>query len=302
MKIEDIKVVIGTNSWGSNTYGRLLRGLAVDTSVIGESVQLAKKLDIATFDLAQDYGLGKAQVMMGEFGCSNALISSKYTPLHRFKPGRVRASLERDLREFQREYVDIYWLHLPMDIESNLLEMIALYEEGKIRHIGISNFSLEECQLAYDILARHGIALYGVQNHYSLINRDCEDVLTWCKDHQVVFWAWAVLEEGLLVNASSRSLMKIAFMHKKKKLAPLYERMELVGKAYGLSTAQVAMAYCVNKGVIPICGCRKPYQVQDLAHIQNVQLSQAAMRQLESVAVQCGVHVLGVDIFRIFVR
>ena len=138
MDIMHPAAVIGTNAWGSETYGKLVRGSYVDESTIRESVELAKKKDLLIFDLAQDYGFGKAQKMIGEFGTDDIILSSKFTPMKGYKPGQVRKSLEKDLSDFQREYVDIYWLHLPADIEENLGETIELCREGKIRHIGVS--------------------------------------------------------------------------------------------------------------------------------------------------------------------
>ena len=80
----------------------------------------------------------------------------------------------KDLDDFKRDYVDIYWLHLPTDIEKHLLEIIELYKEKKIRYIGVSNFNLEECKKAKNILEKNGIPLLGVQNHYSILCRDWE--------------------------------------------------------------------------------------------------------------------------------
>ena len=111
-------------------------------------MKTAKEKDMLIFDLAQDYGFGKAQKMIGEFGTQDIYISSKFTPFRKYHAGQVRKSLERDLSEFKRSYVDIYWLHLPMDIEQNLTEMIQLYHEGKIRNSEVSNFTLEECKKA----------------------------------------------------------------------------------------------------------------------------------------------------------
>ncbi len=304
---KEIKVVIGTNSWGGRTYGKLVRGSYVEETTIQKAVALAKEKGISVFDLAQDYGLGKAQPMMGRFGTQDAIVSTKYTPFRRYKRGKVRQSLERDLRELKKDFIDIYWLHLPMDIEENLGEIIELYKEGYVQNIGISNFSLEECQRAKRILDKEHIPLYGVQNHYSLINRDCEKngVVAWCQEHGIAFWAWAVLEEGMLVDPkvqTNKSIMKVMFNRKKKKLMPLYEEMEQVGSKYELSIPQVAMAYCVSKGIVPICGCRKPYQVEELERISRIQLSNETLHRLETVADACNVKILGVDTFRFMVH
>lgn len=138
-------------------------------------------------------------------------------------------SIKKDLTDFHREYVDIYWLHLPNDMEDNLKEMIKLYNEGKIHNIGISNFNLEECKRAKSILDHAGIPLYGVQNHYSLINREWErkGVIAWCKEHGINFWAW--FEDQYGPNANVDRFMIIStktlsyegdFTHKVKIIRP----------------------------------------------------------------------------------
>ena len=307
MDILQPKAIIGTNSWGSAAYGKLLRGSSVDESTTRAAMQLAKEKDLLIFDLAQDYGLGKAQKMIGRFGTDDVYISAKFTPPGKYVPGQVRKSLERDLADFGRNYVDIYWLHLPTDIEKNLAEIIMLYREGKIHHIGISNFNLSECRKAKAILDKAGIPLYGVQNHYSLIARDWEKngVVSWCKDNGVLFWAWAVLEEGMLTDPRIKtkgSIMKLIFSKKKKKLRPLHAAMNRIGKRHGITIPQVAMAFCVNKGIVPICGCRKPSHVEDLYEAVNVKLSQREMVFLETVADKVNVKILGADMFRFAVK
>lgn len=299
--------VVGTNSWGSAAYGKVLRGSSVDESVIQQTVETALQANLRMFDTAQDYGLGEGQKMIGRLCPERALISSKFTPGKNYTPGQVRRSFEKDLQDFGRDSVDIYWLHLPNQIEENLSEMIALYKEGKVRNIGVSNFTLEECRTAKMILEREGIPLYGVQNHYSLLAREWEKngLVDWCRENGVQFWAWAVLEEGILVppkKKEKQSVMKLIFRNKRRNLAPLYRNMQGVGKAHGLTAAQVAMSFCSSKGLVPICGCRKPYQAQELAQAVSVTLSDDEIRQLEQTADRLDVRVLGADMFRFAVR
>ena len=307
MDISKPKAVIGANSWGSAAYGKILRGSSVDDATIRKAMDTAKEKDLLIFDLAQDYGLGKAQKMIGEFGTGDIYISAKFTPGKKYVPGQVRKSLERDLSEFRRDYIDIYWLHLPTDIEQNLAEIVVLYNEGKIRHIGISNFNLAECRKAKAILDKANIPLYGVQNHYSLISREWEQngVVAWCKENGISFWAWAVLEEGMLTDPRVKtkgSVMKLIFSGKKKKLHPLYAAMDRVGKRHNITIPQVAEAFCANKGIVPICGCRKPYQVEQLYEAVNTKLSPKEMRFLETVADKVNVRILGADMFRFAVK
>ena len=302
----DIKAVIGTNSWGGKAYGKILRGSYVEDDVIRQAMSEADKLGLRIYDLARDYGLGKAQKMIGRFGTDNIILSAKYTPTGHYKKNCVRRSLEKDLADFRRDYIDIYWLHLPTDIELHLNEMIELYNEGKIRNIGISNFDLNECILAEKILRNAGIPLYGVQNHYSIIAREWEKngLIKWCKDNDISFWAWAVLEEGMLCdprNKGRSSLMKLIMNRQKRKMHELYRVMIAVAKRHNITVPQVAEAFCANKGIIPLCGCRRPEQVRQLAEAVNIRLTDREIQRLEEAADRSDAKVLGYDMFRAFV-
>ena len=306
MSVYETKAVIGTNSWGGRAYGKLLRGSYVEDSVIKEAMQEAERQGLMVYDLARDYGLGKAQKMLGSFGTEDIIFSAKYTPTGHYRKNSVRRSFEKDLADFRRSYIDIYWLHLPADIEQHLTEIIELYREGKIHNIGVSNFTLEECRLAKSILDSAGVPLYGVQNHYSLISREWEKngLLDWCKENGVSFWAWAVLEEGMLTDPRVKtkfSLMKLFMDRQKRKMHELYRVMIAVAKRHDITVPQVAEAYCANKGIVPVCGCRKPKQVRELAEAVNVRLTAGEIRRLEDAADRSGAKVLGADMFRIFV-
>lgn len=298
--------VIGTNSWGSKAYGKLVRGSYVDEKTLGEAVALAKNEGLLAFDVARDYGFGEAEKILGRIGTSGLWISAKYTPFTHYKKGCVVKSFEKDLADLNREKIEVFWLHAPTDIEEHLSEIIALFKNGKIENIGVSNFTLEECKKAKSILESEGIPLFAVQNHYSLICRIWEEdgLCAWCRENNIQFWAWAVLEEGILTDPSVKtkfSLMKLCFNRQKKKLAPLYEVMRELGKAHSLTIPQVAMSFVSSKGLVPICGCRKPYQVKALSDAVKVTLNPDEMKKLEEVADSCHAKVLGADVFRMFV-
>ena len=307
MDILHPSAVIGTNSWGSAAYGVLIRGSSVDDGTIRDAMHTAEEYDLKIYDLARDYGFGRAQKMIGQFGTDGIFISAKYTPFSGYKAGCVRESLENDLSDFKREYVDIYWLHLPTDVGEHMKEIIVLAKEGKIRHIGVSNFNLDECKLAKKLLEDAELKLYGVQNHYSIISREWEKngLLDWCKENDISFWAWAVLEEGMLVDPRVKtkgSIMKLIFNHQKRKMRELYNCMIEIADSRKLTVPQVAIAFCANKGIVPLCGCRKPKQVKELAEAVNVTLSDKEMKQLESAADKSQAKIMGPDLFRPFVK
>lgn len=306
--LKKIKAVVGTNAWGSAAYEKMLRGSAVDKDTLKAAIEEAVKLNLVMFDTAQDYGLGKGQKMIGDLCPSEVMISAKYTPMSgKYEPGQVRKSLEKDLKDFKRDYVDIYWLHLPNALEENLKEISGLFREGKVKNVGISNFDLDECKRAKAILDAESVPLYGVQNHYSLISREWEKkgVVRWCQENDIAFWAWAVLEEGILVppkKEEKKSLMKLFFAGKRRKLYPLYKEMQVIGKKHRITMAQVAMSYVANKGIVPICGCRKPYQIEQLKEAAETTLTADEMERLERTADKVNVKVLGADMFRFAVK
>ncbi len=301
------RAVIGTNSWGSKAYGRVLRGSSVDKQTLKETAYEAVERGLVVFDTARDYGLGQGQKLIGELCPKTALISAKYTPPRKYVSGQVRRSFEKDLADLGRDLIDIYWLHLPNCIEQNISEMIALYKEGLIGNIGISNFSEEECRRAKQLLDEAGVPLFGVQNHYSILARTWEQngLVDWCRENGVQFWAWAVLEEGLLVppkKGGRLSLMKLFYLRRQSKLLPLYKKMYIIGKRHGITAAQTAMAFCSSKGIVPVCGCRKPYQTADLDKAVSVTLTESEIADLERTADRTGVKILGADMFRFAVK
>ena len=299
--------IVGTNSWGGKAYGKVLRGSSVDKQTLRKTVDEAMERGLVIFDTAQDYGLGQGQKLIGELCPQEAVISAKFTPGAKYTDGQVRRSFEKDLRDFRREFVNIYWLHLPNCIEKNLREMIELYKEGRIGNIGISNFSLEECRQAKALLDEAGVPLFAVQNHYSILAREWEKngLVDWCRENGVQFWAWAVLEEGLLVppkKGSKMSAMKLVYLNRQSKLLPLYKKMYIIGRRHGLTPAQVAVSFCSSKGIVPVCGCRKPYQIADLDEAVKVTLSEGEIKVLEQAADSTGVKILGADMFRFAVK
>ena len=304
MNILKPAAVIGTNSWGSALYEKAIRGSVVDEATIKAAVNKAIECDLLIFDSARDYGFGKGPKMIGELCPEPIVLSSKYTPVTKYKKGQVKESFDKDLKDFKRDKIEIYWLHLPNGIEENLAEIIELYRQGKIEHIGVSNFDLDECKKAKAVLEAAGIPLYGVQNHYSLLDRTWEEngLVEWCMENDISFWAWAVLEEGILAGPARKeekfSLMKAIFSRRRKKLKKLYALMQKVGERHDISIAQVAIAFVANKGIVPVCGCRKPYQVEELCTAANVKLTEKEMSRLQEASDALHVRILGADMFR----
>ena len=302
------KAVIGTNAWGDALYGKVLRGSVVDKNTLKAAMKMANEINLRVVDSARDYGLGKGPKLIGECCPKEMMISSKFTPFKKYKKGSIRDSVIQDLSDFGREMIDIYWLHMPNDITENLTDIIELKKEGIIKNIGVSNFNIDECKIAKNVLEEAGIPLYAVQNHYSIIEREWEKtgLVDWCRENDVGFWAWAVLEEGILIGPKKKneksSIIKLLYNNRRKKLEPLFEVMEEIGNYYNITIAQVAIAFVANKGIVPVCGCRKPYQIKELKEAVDIRLKDTEMKILQDTADATNIKILGSDIFRFAVK
>ena len=124
------KAVIGTNSWGSAAYEKIIRGSAVDNDTLKEAMKMSVKANLLFVDSARDYGFGKGPKLIGMCCPDEVKISSKYTPFTKFKPGQVRESVDRDLKDFGRTSIEVYWLHMPNDISQYMEELLYCQREN----------------------------------------------------------------------------------------------------------------------------------------------------------------------------
>lgn len=127
----------------------------------------------------------------------DVLISTKFTP-QIAGPGddAMEKMLEGSLSRLHTDYVDIYWIHNPMDVERWTKDLIPLAKSGKIRKIGVSNHNLAEIKRAQEILAEDGLSISAIQNHYSLLHRSSEKQASWITaksmaSHSSPTWYWS---------------------------------------------------------------------------------------------------------------
>lgn len=158
------------------------------------------------------------------------------------------AALERSLRALNVSYVDLYQIHFPnasVPIRETMGAMEEMLEKGKIRAIGVSNFSLDQMIEANSVMARSEIA--ASQINYSLIHRKVEkDVIPYCQKNGIAVMAYYPLGHGLLAKPDSR--------------------MEAVCRRNSKTPAQVALNWLVSKpGVFAIPRASRPkHVVEDL--------------------------------------
>ncbi len=169
--------------------------------------------------------------------------------------------------------------------------------------MGVSNHNLEEIKLANSILAAEGFAISAIQNHYSLLYRSSEKagILDYCKENNIAFFSYMVLEQGILTDkyhpknplpkgtrrgeAYSEDVLG--------KVASLIKVMREIGHTYHASTAQIATAWAIAKGTIPIIGVTKPAHVEDAVKSIAIHLTSQEILELEKAAKETGVEIKG---------
>lgn len=157
---------------------------------------------ITSFDTAEGYGAGHSEEIVGQ-ALHNVrheiFLASKVSPVN-LHAADVRRSVEASLRRLRTDYLDLAYLHWPNDeipLEETLAEFSRLKQEGKIRAIGVSNFSLRHLQAA-TALAR----IDALQSEYSLLQRELEaDALPFCQQNGLSFFCYSPLAKGLLTGA-----------------------------------------------------------------------------------------------------
>ena len=176
------------------------------------------------------------------------------------RPEKLREACEGSLRRLRLDRIDLYQLHAPdprVPVEESVGELARLREEGKIRHVGLSNVSVEELERA-----RRIVPIVSVQNRYSFAERTSEDVLEACARDGLAFLPWFPLATGELARPGGR-LARVA---------------ELVGA----TPAQVALAWLLHRSpvMIPIPGTSSLAHLEENVGSRSVQLTDEALAAL----------------------
>ena len=200
-------------------------------------------------DTAESYG---TEAVVGEAirGIRDRIfLASKVSPCH-FRYGDVIQAAERSLKQLQTDYLDLYQLHWPnytVPIPETMAAMERLVETGKVRFIGVSNFSVAELQRAQATLSK--VRIISNQVRYSLADRSPEQgLLQYCQANQISLLAFSPLATGF------ESLRR----------SDPHDVLGQVAAALGKTRAQVALNWCISHpSVIAIFKADKAEHVQE---------------------------------------
>ncbi len=289
------KIALGAWAWGNDgTFGG---SLTADMLRPIFDAGMAHGLNL--WDTAYAYGMGTSEKVLASFlkglPRESYLVSDKFTPqCANGRPTAMADMIEMQLKLMDLDRFDIYWIHNVWGAP-HWTEEVAKYFEGKenVPMIGVSNHNLAEIRQADEILRAHGLRLSAVQNHYSLINRSSEDsgILKYCKENDIVFFSYMVLEQGALSGKYDTQHPMPAGSDRAAVYNPVLDKLETLNASmkkmadkYGVAVAQIPVAWAITKGTLPIIGVTKVSHVEDAAKAAEISLTAEEVRELETLA------------------
>ena len=302
------KIALGTWAWGAGAFGGdAVFGSNTDVENLKPVFEAATKAGLNLWDTATAYGMGESERILGTLAKGlkreEVLISTKFTPqIAEVFDNSVEKMAEASIERMDCRYIDIYWIHNPMDVERWTPGLIPLLQSGKVKRVGVSNHNIKEIMRANDILSKAGFKVSAVQNHFSLLYRSSEKggVLDYCKANGIEFWAYMVLEQGALSGKYNKENPLPAESDRGKKYNPVLPQLEAltnemrtIGEQYGASTSQVGIAWAIAKGTLPIIGATKERHVVEAAEAAKVRLTPEEVARLEKLADATGIDTRG---------
>ena len=265
--------LLGLGLWG------LGRWSVEDEVRTKATIARAYELGMRWFDTAEVYGAGRSERILGDVlhraagGSEDALVVTKLSWEH-LRAGQVRASLVRSLDRLGRRSVDLYLVHAPdprVPLEETMGALEALWKEGRIGALGVSNFSVAQMEEAARHLAETQLVVNQVR--FNLFDReDAEAVLPYCRDHGIVVEAYTPLARGLLHGRYLDGRRPPPEVRQFAQGLFGESRLpEIVGRARALRQlaaevevplASIGLHWLRARGAAPVFGASRPEQVE----------------------------------------
>ncbi|WP_078408933.1 aldo/keto reductase [Priestia abyssalis] len=290
---------LGTNAVGGhNLYPNL------DEEAGKELVRTALDHGINFLDTAFIYGPERSEELIGEVlkergNRSEAIIATKGA--HKFvgqdvvfdnSPAFLKKEVENSLKRLQTDYIDLYYIHFP-DEDTQKDEAVGtlkqLKDEGKIRAIGVSNFSIEQLKEAN----KDGyVDVY--QGEYNLLQREAEkELLSYTKEHNISFIPYFPLASGLLAGKYNKDMVfndlraDLPYFQKKvfRQNLEKVEQVRKIADAKNTEVAHVALAWYLTRDSIDVLipGAKRADQVLNNLKTLEVQLTAEEIQEIDRI-------------------
>jgi aryl-alcohol dehydrogenase-like predicted oxidoreductase len=297
---------IGFGAWAIGGGGWAFGWGAQDDQDSIEAIQRSLDLGVNWIDTAAIYGLGHSEEVVAKalkgrtdrpyiFTKCSMIWNEKGEISRSLKEDSIRHEVEASLRRLNVEVIDLYQVHWPNpepEIEEGWTTLAKLKDEGKIRHIGVSNFSVNQLQRAQAIAP-----VTSLQPPYSLINRKVEsEVLPFCQQHNIGVIVYSPMQSGLLTGAMNSERVanmpdddwrKQSSEFQEPRLSrnlKLVETLRQIGQEHEKSPGEVAIAWTLNNTAVTaaIVGGRNEEQVEGIIGAGEFRLDKSAFDKINA--------------------
>lgn len=289
--VETTTLGLGTNKVGGHN---LFEGLEDQDGY--EVVRTALDSNIKLLDTAYAYGYGRSEEIIGDvikdYDRSNITIATKAAQDVNldYKPNNnlefLTQQIDHALKRLKTDYIDIFYIHFP-DETTNKAEaieaLVKARDAGKIKAIGVSNFSLEQIKEA-----NADDVIDVVEDHYSLVHRDAEkELIPYLNEHNITFVPYFPLASGILTGKYAKTDSGKFNQYSQAEFDQIIDAVEKVrgiAESKDATVAQVVLAWYLknpNLGVV-IPGARKAEQVKSNVKATAIELSDQEYHQIDA--------------------
>ena len=296
---------IGVGAWAMGGGGWQWSWGPQDDQASIDAIHAALDQGVNWIDTAAVYGLGHSEKVVGRAIRMSSKKPFLFTKCERvwnergeiggsLKAESIRRECEASLRRLQVEVIDLYQIHWPepaSDIEEGWTEMARLQKAGKVRFIGVSNFTVEQMKRCQAIAP-----ITSLQAPYSLVARGVEhEILPYCRANNIGVIVYSPMHSGLLTGAMTRERAASFAPDDWRRRDPefsepllsrnlrLAEVLREIGKRHGRSAGEVAIAWTLANPAVTaaIVGVRSRQQVAGIIGAGEFELTQSELREID---------------------
>ncbi|MBD1900460.1 aldo/keto reductase [Trichocoleus sp. DQ-A3] len=287
-------IVMGTWQAGKRMW------VGIEDADTIKAIRVAFDAGITTVDTAEVYGEGHSEQIVAQALSDvrdQAVYATKVFANH-LKYDQVIEACDRSLKNLKTDYIDLYQIHWPsgvfkseiVPIEETMSALNHLKEQGKIRAIGVSNFSRAQLEEA----AQYG-RIDSLQPPYSLFWRWVEkDAMPYCVENKISILAYSSLAQGLLTGkfgsdhqfdpADNRAKNKLFQGENYQRAQQALDKLRPIAESHQCSLAQLALAWLIAQPQTnAIAGARNTQQVVDNAKADDIKLSTDELQEIDAI-------------------
>jgi len=301
---------IGIGAWAMGGGGWAFAWGPQDDDDSVAAIHAALDAGINWIDTAAVYGLGHSEEVVARALKGRSRKPFVFTKCERvwnerreigksLKADSIRREVEASLRRLELDTIDLYQIHWPEpeeDIEEGWTELARLQKEGKVRYIGVSNFSISQMQRAQTIAP-----ITSLQPPYSIVTREIEkEILPFTSQNQIGIIVYSPMSAGLLTGAMTRERVANFAAEDWRRNLPnfrepllsrnlkLVELLRDIGNRHGRTPGEVAIAWTLNHPAVTgaIVGFRSAKQVSGIIGAAEFRLVPNEMSEIDDLLKQ----------------